>query len=150
MSSVLRCGTATRSEKPISLGTKLLWKLVTLETKNKRKGESEMNHTPGPWKIDESYATMLMIASSDGVPIAEIQCGMLIEFGAVVIDPDKEELANADLIAAAPEMYSALKALLACTIVAKHPEDAKAFFQATEMAETAIAKAKLEAENHDI
>ena len=40
------------------------------------------------------------------------------------------------------ELLDALKALTACTIVAKYPEDTKAFFGAISLAEKAIAKAE--------
>jgi len=67
-----------------------------------------MKHTPGPWKIDTSYATMLVIGSEGGVSVAEVDCAMSTMDFETRIDPIDEEQANASLIAAAPELLAAL------------------------------------------
>jgi GTP:adenosylcobinamide-phosphate guanylyltransferase len=65
-------------------------------------------HTPGPWcvRIDENnsadaHAVGVIEASGDGYVIADV-------WGAVEY-LEKSKVANAHLIAAAPEMYKALK-----------------------------------------
>jgi len=71
-----------------------------------------MKHTPGPWKIDTSYATMLVIGSEGGVSIAEVDCAMSMMDFETRIDPIEEEQANANLIAAAPELLNIAERLL--------------------------------------
>lgn len=59
-------------------------------------------HTPGPWKIDEGN----WIWGPDGFPIAAC------DPGAFEHNRAGECCANADLIAAAPELLGALQAIL--------------------------------------
>jgi len=74
-----------------------------------------MKHTPGPWMLNEPFATpkakWLIWA---GHPIASVSAAR--KRNAHCTDMSSEEgKANAHLIAAAPEMYEALKALAHCT-----------------------------------
>lgn len=67
----------------------------------------ETKHTPGPWKINPRAKAMIMSESGRGIASAAVYStntdnGEHIE----------ENLANAKLIAAAPEMLQALKDLL--------------------------------------
>lgn len=57
-----------------------------------------MNHTPGPWKITDAE----FIDDAKGGPVARVYSQMR---------PKDEWQANAALIAAAPELLEALKAL---------------------------------------
>lgn len=61
-----------------------------------------MKHTPGPWKIDENKDLPLavIIDDDDGMGIAEIG------------EYTEENIANANLIAAAPDMLSALEVVM--------------------------------------
>jgi len=59
----------------------------------------EKQHTPGPWFYDESIATKILINA---------------KHAAVAVVPylDDEAKANARLLAAAPELFDALQALV--------------------------------------
>jgi hypothetical protein len=59
---------------------------------------SETKHTPGPWQVEDS-SDWMDIVDADGDLIAEIE-------------PGECEKGNAQLIAAAPELLEALKAVL--------------------------------------
>jgi len=71
---------------------------------------SEQKFTPGPWKVDEA----------EGLPIAVIENNEdgngICEVG---ISTDPETVANARLIAAAPEMYELLKYMLEMDFIPK-------------------------------
>jgi len=59
-----------------------------------------MKYTPGPWYIDESY---IVRAKAGGEPVCEIH-----DYGDLEENFDNTE-ANAQLIAAAPEMFDELR-----------------------------------------
>jgi hypothetical protein len=62
-----------------------------------------MRHTPGPWKADDKGKAVF-------IPLRAHHCEQLgIQVGFVSWEDDKESLANARLIAAAPELLEALK-----------------------------------------
>ena len=67
--------------------------------------------TKGDWEVDKSYHTMLMVSGGD-VPVCEIQCRT--ENDTCTTMPTEEEKANANLIAAAPEMYRLLEKFIPC------------------------------------
>lgn len=88
---------------------------------------TETKHTPGPWTVSKSGVSV--DAGPTGPRIRQ-------ERGA----PDEELRANASLIAAAPDLLAAVKALL---IVAEHGEcEAMHPDEADHMARAAIAKAE--------
>lgn len=61
-------------------------------------------HTPGPWKIYQSQATMpRVIVSADGSSVADANAGFPCA--------EDEQDANARLIAAAPDLLDALRIL---------------------------------------
>lgn len=67
-----------------------------------------MTHTPGPWRVapdDTSFGGYVAISGGDHFGLAEV----VVELGGKPY-PDGE--ANAKLIAAAPEMLEALRALV--------------------------------------
>lgn len=70
-----------------------------------------MKHTPAPWKADEENC-------ADGLNIQDTE-GRRIAFTATIRNPDytplitDEAIANARLIAAAPELLEALRAFVA-------------------------------------
>lgn len=67
-------------------------------------------HTPGPWKADGTVAYGYDIHTADGrIWVAEVKGG---HGGQEWLPTDEEAAANAQLIAAAPEMYQALALVL--------------------------------------
>jgi len=69
-----------------------------------------MTHTPGPWKIDDGYTTSLTIGCGFGYDIAQVECSMSFSDDCGFrINLDDEEMANAHLIASAPELLEALE-----------------------------------------
>lgn len=68
-------------------------------------------HTPGPWEIAPGSEYRVMWASR--TPEGEIaDCGVICDTASNLKTRTRENAANARLIAAAPEMYDALKAML--------------------------------------
>lgn len=84
-------------------------------------------HTPGPWKCDSSRVHT-SIETNEGLHIA------MVSYGNVTME---KHLANARLIAAAPELLEALEYYI------DNGDDHKAI----DKARAAIAKAKGETEN---
>jgi len=66
--------------------------------------EDTMTHTPGPWVRDDSYTTGAINTSDYGV---ERGVGHHVALASVFGVPSGEWDANADLIAAAPELLAA-------------------------------------------
>lgn len=81
-------------------------------------------HTPGPWVIDATYLEVSDVLGADGYPVAEVQWTAIMpgynkKFGithwagdegrSYIERPAAEVEANARLIAAAPEMYDAMR-----------------------------------------
>jgi hypothetical protein len=65
---------------------------------------SKAQHTPGPWRIEgEGRSGQHQISGSHNLPICEIVCNY---------DSEETKLANAHLIAAAPDLLAALCALI--------------------------------------
>ncbi len=69
------------------------------------------NFTKGEWVIDKSYVTMISIAV-DNVFIADVDSDTMHLENECFADPTTEQLANAHLIAAAPDMYEALEQMV--------------------------------------
>lgn len=87
-----------------------------------------MSHTPGPWKYSLNVGpTKALIVEADGSTIVEIRLHTY----------DRRFESNARLIAAAPELLDALKAL--CDAVDNGKE--KNIWPAMDKARAAIAKA---------
>jgi hypothetical protein len=57
-----------------------------------------MRHTKGPWKVDKSFGILEVCSDSYGIAKIDDNCG--------------KELANAQLIACAPELLEALEECL--------------------------------------
>lgn len=62
--------------------------------------------TKGEWFI-EDYETMLDVSVKGGGSICTVKCGY--QLSECLIDPTKEEQANAHLIASAPALYKSLE-----------------------------------------
>lgn len=98
---------------------------------------SEAKHTPGPWKAKPSpYHDDVFIVQA-GMPTNRV----LARFGSDDEPVDETDLANAHLIAAAPDMYEALE------MVVRGQESAEATGDAEphpvwEIARAAFAKAR--------
>lgn len=93
-------------------------------------------HTPGPWHAREWDFHAKTSVGINGGPLGFIhiaECGGMGHYPD--ISPEQED-ANAQLIAAAPEMLAALEALLMATEWSIESRDERA------AAEAAIAKAK--------
>src|SRR6185503_15725498 len=68
--------------------------------------EAMSKHTPGPWQVEVTRAN-LWIGTPKGSKIDDVVCDL--EYGEEYKDNYRQrQLANANLIAAAPEMYEAL------------------------------------------
>lgn len=72
---------------------------------------NETKFTSGPWLVSKEYSTMLMVSGKDGSDVCEVEV--------FASDPDtgcfvanEEEIANANLISSAPELYQALDKIL--------------------------------------
>lgn len=90
------------------------------------------NHTPGPW-----------IVLNDGLTISEESRRDVIPFEvAKVVDGSNEDRANAHLIAAAPDLLSALERMLNAYEADKVRGCAFGNDQAADQARAAIAKAE--------
>ena len=86
-------------------------------------------HTPGPWSQDKGRCSNCVYAESkSGFPVAKA-----MRYSPVF---DKEYLANARLIAAAPDLLEACKAMMAS------PENDMKEYVAIQLIEKAIAKAE--------
>jgi len=81
-----------------------------------------MAHTPGPWTINDAHE---VIATSERVPVAD--CGF-------VNRSDADNDANARLIAAAPKLLAALRALVAF--------DSRAYVKQSDLAKDLLAARK--------
>ncbi len=88
---------------------------------------SESKHTPGPWRrCGGSTASYIAVHSDRGYIVLGMADRSQREGGrAIQAPPDDEQLANARLIAAAPQLLWALKAVLACEI--RHDENGHAY-----------------------
>ena len=71
--------------------------------------------TKGEWYI-EDYSSMLDVGTKHNGSVCTVECGY--QTSEMLIDPNDEEMANAHLIAAAPDMYKMLdevnKAIIHC------------------------------------
>ncbi len=70
---------------------------------------SEAKFTKGPWRLNKQFDTFLCVDSQCHSMVCDIDCDTDHNTG--LIFPNKEQLANANLIAAAPEMYEMLECL---------------------------------------
>ena len=107
-----------------------------------------MSHTPGPWKRSE-FDPMEIIAPEPNVAEGHNVCSIKQDYGTP--SGERKRLAeaqldaNADLIAAAPDLLAACKVLLEqhCLRDIPSPQPAKDEFQRTaRVARAAIAKAE--------
>ena len=100
------------------------------------------SHTPGPWCVEDDHGERwIETAHGNDDTIAQVFRRSL-KISAV---RDKEFQANSNLIAAAPDMLAALKALRLAREQDKYPsweKGAPKFNEAEAMADAAIAKAE--------
>ena len=68
------------------------------------RGERTMTHTPGPWHVNDNEPEDIRIEDDDELIVAAT-------WAFVAPGRDGQEIANARLIAAAPELLAALKGL---------------------------------------
>jgi len=96
---------------------------------------SDAKHTPGPWVIllDDDAIEIVGNADERSVPVADIMLDEHTSFAPQMI----EAVANANLIAAAPDLLEALENLLAV-----HEGQGGTKYHAGDIARAAIAKAK--------
>lgn len=73
---------------------------------------NKTKHTPGPWFVDSNHEDACFVGQDDGCAVASMVCG------------DGQDMrANAQLIAAAPEMLEALElANLYILSISNHPD----------------------------
>ena len=74
------------------------------QTKQPKTGSKSSSHTPGPWRGDRT--TGRIVAQSPAYPSDEDRC--IAEIGESLAFSQQERVANARLIAQAPEMYELL------------------------------------------
>lgn len=99
-----------------------------------------MSATPGPWKVVDDVSEGVWIATNDDKahPICDI-VGRVFDKEAMTTQITAEDMANARLIAAAPDLLEALKQLLEDTRhMRQEYSDAD---EAAELARVAIEKA---------
>ncbi len=77
-----------------------------MTTKNTK---TETKHTPGPWRVNEDYASVLANGELGLIASCAPQASRLTSEGGGPVLP--EQLANARLISAAPELLEALRGL---------------------------------------
>lgn len=100
----------------------------------------EIKFTPGPWDIDfdVDQSPSIWIEAKSNVGVCKIEpCSYDDGLGHRLTD---EDWANARLIAAAPELLVALRAIV--TAAELHGADSVVFFEARNQALEAIAKAE--------
>lgn len=61
-------------------------------------------YTPGPWRVEDSFGAIGHVTDANGECVAQAQSRVPLRH----TKPDSERLANAKLIAAAPELLEAL------------------------------------------
>lgn len=100
---------------------------------------TESKHTPGPWRANGHYVEageLTTICTTDRWNEAIEPYG---------VESDLEENANAQLIAAAPELYEAadeaLNVLIGCVIPAGGVDDRKALLDCQAMLRAALSRA---------
>ncbi len=95
----------------------------------------ESKHTPGPWSSYDMVRT-------SGLPFAPVHATTLIaKVYSTAFQDDEQAIANARLMAAAPDLLKALKALSASVFVADAPQ-APDLSSAIKMTIEAIKKAE--------
>lgn len=74
---------------------------------------SEAKFTKGPWEIDKSYQTMLLITDSLGSAVAEVDSAGFYsgEYDEWTVSPTETQKANASLMKTSPKMYEMLSKL---------------------------------------
>lgn len=87
------------------------------------------NHTPGPWIAKQAHINTMLIYSEDHTPIAEVWTH----------GPNCEREANANLIAAAPDLLEALGQVIELAWRDHKTEEEQALLEQTDRL---IAKAK--------
>lgn len=98
-----------------------------------------MKHTPGPWEVaDLPHSIVVRTESPNKTPYGASRYAAIGGFDRTDPDQFAEAIANARLIAAAPDLLEALKWLSACV---KRPGPHMDAGAALEKASAAIAKA---------
>ena len=101
-------------------------------------------HTPGPWTVENGPVESEMLAiSAAGRTFQNPIC--LFDYGAgpaLKWEPNREQCANARLIAAAPDMLAALKAVELEAVNAGRGGDVTIPSQVWDMISAAIARAE--------
>lgn len=101
---------------------------------------SQTQHTPGPWTTDSINQTTIWSSSGDGL-IAD--CAEFLGFANARALPVQKRQANARLVAAAPELYEALRVIAdsADRHSSHQLSDPKAYFvHISALARAALAK----------
>jgi hypothetical protein len=96
-------------------------------------------HTPGPWRLPtaaeaQRWGVHFLILDSEGGSLANAEPGFPMELGTVV--------ANARLMAAAPELLEACRRLLKFNEELSEEVGVSAHYPSSEFARKAIAKAE--------
>ena len=91
-------------------------------------------HTPGPWRVEVCSNGVLSVQHPAGYVVDDIDCG----------SDDPCSVYDAHLIAAAPDLYSAIVELLDASNIAELPlrEESERLVRAEDAARAAIKKAR--------
>jgi hypothetical protein len=95
---------------------------------------SETKFTPKPWTLADVERGKMVLGGAGRSYVASVTIEQ-IGGGAIAAAMEPQRLANADLIAAAPDLYAALTELLFDAFEDAHPDSVKA-------ARAALAKAR--------
>ena len=105
-------------------------------------GESvRSKHTPGPWEVFDDVEGC-EFPGIDNAGESIVLCGSIFDDGGIRGDTKEERLANARLIAAAPDMLEAIEETLQSVVMNRMYDTIEISRDAIELLRAALAKAK--------
>ena len=105
-------------------------------------GESvRSKHTPGPWEVFDDVEGC-EFPGIDNAGESIVLCGSIFDDGGIRGDTKEERLANARLIAAAPDMLEAIEETLQSVVMNRLHDTIEISRDAIELLRAALAKAK--------
>lgn len=98
-------------------------------------------HTPGPWEVFDDVEGC-EFPGIDNAGESIVLCGSIFDDGGIRGDTKEERLANARLIAAAPDMLEAIEETLQSVVMNRLHDTIEISRDAIELLRAALAKAK--------